>query len=89
MFASIDQQQFQWIEFNQNIFHASHFNNLEDASADDPDNLDLNEIGQYIFLLSSYTSGPCNMGQGFQDLMAIARFFWKVNIFLTMVTNPQ
>ena len=29
------------------------------------------------------------MGQGFQDSIAIARFFQKVNIFLMMTTNPQ
>jgi hypothetical protein len=46
MFASVDQQRLCWIEMNQPLFRAARFNNLEDAAADDPDNLNLNEIGQ-------------------------------------------
>ena len=46
MFASVDQQRLCWIEMNQPLFRAAQFNNPEDVAADDPDNLDLNEIGQ-------------------------------------------
>ena len=46
LFASVDQQRLRWIKMNQPLFRAARFNNLEDAAADDPDNLDLNEIGQ-------------------------------------------
>ena len=45
MFRSVDQQRLRWIEMNQPLFRAARFNNLEDAAVDDPDNLDLNEIG--------------------------------------------
>jgi len=64
------------------------FNNLEDAAAYDDVNLDLNELGQHVILPSSYIGGPHNLGQGFQDSMAIACYFRKVDIFLTMTTNP-
>jgi hypothetical protein len=89
MFASVDQQRLRWIEINQPLFRAAHFNNLEDAMVDDPDNLDLNEIGQRVFLPSSYIGRPQNLGQCYQDSMAIARYFQKVDIFLTMTTNPR
>ena len=89
MFASVDQQRLRWIEMNQPLFRAARFNNLEDAAVDDPDNLDLNEIGQRVFLPSSYIGGPRNLGQCYQDSMAIARYFRKVDIFLTMTTNPR
>jgi hypothetical protein len=88
MFASVDQQRLCWIEMNQPLFRAARFNNLEDAAADDRDNLDLNEIGQQVFLPSSYIGGPRNLGQCYQDSMAIAHYFQKVDIFLTMTTNP-
>lgn len=89
MFASADQQRLQWVENNQTIFRAARFNNLEDAAANDDDNLDLNELGQRVFLPSSYIGGPRHMGQAFQDSMAIARFFRKVDIFMTVTTNPE
>ena len=75
MFASVDQQRLWWIEMNQPLFRAARFNNLEDAAADDPNNLNLNEIGQCMFLPSSYIGGPRNMGQCYQDSMAIAHYF--------------
>jgi len=71
------------------MFWAARFNNLEDATADDPDNFDLNEIGQHIFLPSSYIGGPRNMGQFYQDSMAIAQRLRPVDIFMTMTTNPK
>ncbi len=37
-----------------------------------PGNLDLNEIGEWIFLPSSYIGGPHNMAQCYQDSMAVA-----------------
>lgn len=89
MFASADQQCLAWIERNQPIFRAARFNNLEDATVHDGDNLDLNDLGQCVILPSSYTGGPCNMSQAFQDSMAIACYFHKVDIFLTVTTNPH
>jgi hypothetical protein len=89
MFASVDQQRVRWIEMNQPLFRAARFNNLEDAAVDDPDNLDLNEIGQRVFLPSSYIGGSWNLGQCYQDSLAIARYFRKVDIFLIMTTNPR
>lgn len=89
MFAAADQQRLTWVVQNQPTFRAARFNNLQDAAADDDDNFDLNNLGQCDILLSSYTSGPCNMTQAYQDSMAIARYFRKVDIFLTMTTNPH
>ena len=68
---------------------AARFNNLKDAVGNDDDNLDLNDLGQHVILPSSYNGGPQNLGQGFQDYMAIAHYFQKVDIFLTMTTNPH
>jgi hypothetical protein len=89
MFAAIDQQRLRWIELNQATFRLAHFNNLEDANMADPDNLDLNEIGQRIFLPLLYIGRPRNMGQCYQDSIAVARYYRKVDLFIMMTTNPN
>ena len=58
MFASADQQRLRWIQQNQAMFRAARFNNLEDATADDPDNFDLNEIGSVSFCRPPTLVGP-------------------------------
>ena len=75
MYAVVDQGRLHYIVLNQTKFRAAHFNNLEDAAAYEPDKVDLNEIGERVFLLSSYIGGPCNMTQCSQDSMSLARFF--------------
>ena len=75
MFTSMDQQRLSWIECNPSMFCLACYNNLEDAMMVDPDYMDLNEIGQHVFLPSSYISGPHNMGQCFQDSMAAACYY--------------
>ena len=89
MFAAIDQMRLRFIEKNQDKFRAARFNNLEDAIVEDPDNVNLNDLGQRVFLPSSYTGGPRYMHQCYQDSMALARYYRKVDLFLTMTTNPE
>ncbi|KAJ2931872.1 hypothetical protein H1R20_g5233, partial [Candolleomyces eurysporus] len=86
MYASVDQQRLMWIQRNQTRFRTARLNHLQDANMNDPD---AGEIGQRIFLPLSYIGGPRNMAQNYQDAMAIARFYGKVDIFLTMTTNPK
>jgi hypothetical protein len=89
MFASLDQSRLRFLEDNQPRIRAAYFSGLEDAIAEDGDNADLHELGQRVILPSSYIGGPRHMTQRFQDSMAIARYFQKVDIFLTMTTNPH
>ncbi|RXW16701.1 hypothetical protein EST38_g9156 [Candolleomyces aberdarensis] len=89
MYTSIDQQRLMWIKRNQARFRSALLNHLEDANMNDPNILDANNIGQHVFLPSSYTGGPQNMAQNYQDSMAIARFYGKVDLFLMMTTNPK
>ena len=88
IFASIGQQRLRYISDHQSLFRAACLNNLTDAIATDPDNLNLNEIGQRVILPSSYTGGPRNTNQAHQDSMSLARRYRKVDAFLTMTTNP-
>jgi hypothetical protein len=74
---------------NQGTLRASLYSGLEDAIHAGDDDVDLNELGQRTVLPSSYIGGPRHMGQRFQDSMAIARYYRKVDIFLTCTTNPK
>ena len=89
MFASLDQSRLRFLEDNQPHIWAAYFSGLEDAIAEDGDNAELHKLGQHVILPFSYISGPQHMTQHFQDAMAIACYFQKVDIFLTMTTNPH
>jgi len=49
----------------------------------------LNQLGEQVILPSSYIGGPRDMHQRYLDVMAITRYFKKIDIFLTMTTNPN
>ncbi|CAH1771128.1 3983_t:CDS:2, partial [Entrophospora sp. SA101] len=51
--------------------------------------LESSNIGQQIILPSSFTGGPRQMHQLYQDGMAIVRVFGKPDLFITMTCNPQ
>ena len=89
MFASIDQNCLNWIFLNQPTLCACLYSGLEDAVAFGDDEIDLGNLGQRYVLPSSYIGGPRHMQQQYQDSMAIACYFRRVNIFLTVTSNPQ
>lgn len=89
MYASVDQNRLLYLQNHQPQLRASLYSGLEDAVGEGDDNLDLNNVGSRTVLPSSYIGGPRNMSQCYQDSMAIARYFRKVDIFLTMTTNPE
>lgn len=62
---------------------------IEDAMTTQDNIPDLSQIGQQIILPASYVGGPRDMYQRYQDGMAISRYFKKIDIFLTMTTNPN
>ncbi|KAF7350019.1 ATP-dependent DNA helicase [Mycena venus] len=88
-FASVDQNRLSYLRHNQKKIRASLYNGLEDAISNRDDDVDLNELGKRYILPSSYTGGPRHMQQRYQDAMAIARFFRKVDLFVTVTANPQ
>jgi hypothetical protein len=47
------------------------------------------DLGQRAVLPSSYIGGPRHQQQRYQDAMAIARFFKKIDLFITMTANPN
>ncbi|EFI26531.1 hypothetical protein CC1G_15819 [Coprinopsis cinerea okayama7 len=87
MWASADQNRLQYIRENQKQLRAEVYSGLEDTvSTEDGD---LNHIGRRVILPSSYVGGPRNMMQRYQDAMAVARHYRRVDLFITMTTNPN
>lgn len=89
MFASVDQNRLEWLSKNQTHLRASLYNGLQDAMGATDGDANLANVGQHVILPSSYIGGPRHMQQQFQDSMAIARFFQKVDLFITVTTNPK
>ena len=90
MFASAEQNRLTFLRANQDKLRASLYSGLEDAIAAAGDKeLSLHEIGQHIILPSSFTGSPRYMYQCYQDGLALARHFQKVDIFMTVTCNPS
>ena len=49
----------------------------------------MQELGQWIILPSSYIGGSWHMFQLYQDSITLSRFFGKPDFFLTMTANPK
>ena len=82
--ASVEQSSLNWIRHHQKELRADVYSGLRDAVLGDRDNnLNLAEHGQRIILPSSFSGGERHMTQLFQDAMAIARAFGKLDVVMT------
>ncbi|KZP30308.1 hypothetical protein FIBSPDRAFT_699312, partial [Athelia psychrophila] len=88
MWASAEQNRLNWLRCNQNTIRASLYSGLEDALGGADRDMDLRELGRRFILPSSYTGGPRYMQQCLQDSLALARFFRKIDLFITVTCNP-
>jgi hypothetical protein len=86
MYTVVEQTRLNYLRFNQKQIRAELYNGLQDAmiSGDSTTN-----IGQRIILPSSFTGGPRQMHQLYQDGMAIVRVFGKPDLFITITCNPN
>ena len=89
MWAAAEHSRLTFLRHNQDTLRASVYSGLEDAIGAGDADVDLNQLGQRVVLPSSFIGGPRHMQQRFQDAMAIARYYRKVDIFLTMTANPN
>ena len=87
MWASADQNWLNFLQTHQSKLRASLYSGLENAVQGADENLDMNNLRQQIILPSSDIGGPRHMQQWYQDAMAIAHFYRKVDIFQTVTCN--
>ena len=88
MWASADQTRLAFLRFNQGHLRATLYSGFADWLAADEQG-DAHDIGKRVVLPSSYIGGPRHQQQQYQDAMAIARFFKKIDLFVTMTANPN
>lgn len=86
LWACADQSNLSFHRGNQDCYRASLGSGVSDALLRD---LDLRQLGKRYILPSSYIGGPRHMQQRFQDAMAIARRYRKVDLFITVTANPK
>jgi hypothetical protein len=89
-FAAIESQRLRNHLSNQHRYRTTIASGMQDIlSTSDLEHVDLNSIGTRTILPSSYPGSPRHMYQQLQDSLAIARFFRKVDLFITITCNPH
>ncbi|PIN26452.1 DNA helicase PIF1/RRM3 [Handroanthus impetiginosus] len=86
-YAAIEQQRLNYIKTHQAEMRADLYQGLEDAVV--TGDTDASAIGRRIILPSSFTEGPRNMMQHYQDAMAICRSMGSLDFFITFTCNPN
>jgi hypothetical protein len=89
VWASTDQRRLSYLTHNQPVLRAALYSGMEDALRQGDQAVDPNELGQRTVLPSSYTGGPRYMHQLFQDAMALAHYFHRIDLFITVTCNPS
>ena len=86
MWAAAKQNRLNYLCYHQNEIRASLYSGLANAINN---NTNLNDIGQWLILPSSYTGSPRYMKQCLQDSLALARYFQQIDLFITVTCNPN
>ena len=86
-FAKAEQQRLNYVEMNQTKLRSDLYQNVADhmLRAD----VDGKELGRQVLLPATHSRSPRDMHSKFQDCMAVCRRFGKIDLFLTMTTNPN
>ncbi|KAI5892330.1 uncharacterized protein SCHCODRAFT_02477374, partial [Schizophyllum commune H4-8] len=88
MWASAEQNRLNFLRGNQLLLRAELYNGVADAICSaDSGHINMNTVGRVI-LPSSHVGGPRDLQQRYQDAMALARFYRKVDLFITLTANP-
>jgi hypothetical protein len=87
-YAKIEIGRIKYVKFHQSEIRAELYSGLLDA-INKNDKSDPKLIGKIIILPASFTGGPRQMMQLFQDAMAVVRCFGKPDLFITFTCNPN
>src|SRR6185369_11605006 len=82
----IEQERLNYLRQNQTTLRAEMYQGAVDAMHTGDIS---NSIGRRIILPSSFTGGPRQMYQLYQDAMAIVSHFGKPDLFVTFTCNPK
>ena len=85
-YAKMEQERLNYLRLNQSTFRAEMYQGAVDAIHTGDTS---NNIGRRIILPSSFTGGPRQMYQLYQDAMTIVSHFGKPDLFITFTCNPK
>jgi hypothetical protein len=86
--AITEQSRLTFIKLNQAKLRVFHRQGIADAIAADP-TVDTADLGQCIILPSFFSGSTRNMIQHCQDALAINRYYYGADLFLTATANPN
>ncbi|KAG5548598.1 hypothetical protein RHGRI_014074 [Rhododendron griersonianum] len=86
-YAAIEQDRLNFVRCNQSILRSDLYSGLRDAVT--VGDADAAEVGTRFILPSSFTGGPRNMNQHYQDAMAVCRAMGFPDLLLTFTCNPS
>ncbi len=86
-YSKVESQRLFYIRNNQGPLRAAIYGGVADAIANNDANID--NLGRFIVLPSSFIGGHRHMVQLYQDSMAIVRQYGKPDLFITMTCNPK
>nr|AAK54292.1 putative helicase [Oryza sativa Japonica Group] len=85
--ACIEQIRLNWIRQNQGVLRTELYGGLQDALRRGDTRTE--QVGRRIVLPASFTGGPRNKEQNYQDAMAICRWAGHPDLFVTFTCNPK
>ncbi|KAF7140800.1 hypothetical protein RHSIM_Rhsim06G0055700 [Rhododendron simsii] len=86
-YVAIEQDRLNFVRCNQNILRSDFYSGLRDAAI--AGDADAAEVGTRFILPSSFTGGPRNMNQHYQDAMAVCRAMGFPDLLLTLTCKPS
>ncbi|CAA0830875.1 Unknown protein, partial [Striga hermonthica] len=86
-YTMVEASRLRYIRFNQKKLRCDMYKGLEDAVL--RGDTDPSSRGKRIILPSTFTGGPRNMIQNYQDAMAICRWAGYPDLFITFTCNPN
>ncbi|KAK9275061.1 hypothetical protein L1049_022319 [Liquidambar formosana] len=86
-YAAIEEQCLKWVRDNQKTLRAELYQGLQDAVIAG-DSIP-GAIGRRFILPSSFTGGPRNIIQNYQNAMGICRWAGPPDLFITFTCNPR
>ncbi|KAL6521907.1 hypothetical protein OROMI_031784 [Orobanche minor] len=86
-FTTVESARTRWVRQNQPQLRAQMYKGLQDAYMRGETNASAQ--GKRIILPSSFTGGPRNMIQNYQDAMAICRWAGYPDLFITFTCNAK
>ncbi|THH15669.1 hypothetical protein EW146_g4843 [Bondarzewia mesenterica] len=89
MWASAEQSWLFYLCTHQAKLRASQYRGFQDMYELEGEDLSLDRLGERYVLPSSFQGSPRQMYELFQDAMAIARYYKKIDLFMTVTANPK